>query len=80
MLFASLWILPVFVLLFALTSYNMMALYGDQTRLLSSVELDSDAIRDLRFWRNFHITAFWMSLLMIPINFILYIKLIRKPN
>ena len=77
-LFISFWILPLLALYFTFSSYNMMALYGDQTSILYPSEFQNEEILNLRFWRDFHIMGFWASLILIPVNLILYIYLIRK--
>jgi hypothetical protein len=55
----------------------MMALYGDQIRDLGSSEFHNPEIINLKFWRDFQIVGFLFSLILIPMNFILYINLKR---
>ena len=79
-LFISLLILLVLVLFFGFTSYNMMALYGDQSRFLEAAELQNQNILNLKFWRDFQMAGLLISTTLIPVNLVLliYLTAIKK--
>jgi hypothetical protein len=56
----------------------MMALYGDQTRFLEPSEFQNQEILNLKFWRDFQIAGFWISIILIPMILALYIHLKRS--
>ena len=71
-------VLPLVTIYFALTSINMAALYGDQTRFLTITEMQKTDIENLKFWLDFQVIGFWTCILLSVISTIGYLNIKKR--
>ena len=74
------WLMPLVVIYFGMSAYNLGALYGDQTHFLEPAEMLNPELVTLRFWRDFFLVGFPVSMVMMFTLPIFYFYQVKKEN